>query len=105
VWCGRSGPAVQPLCEPLHQDFASIGVPARVFRRIVIELTGPLCGCLEDSLCWWLTAETVRLHCETCKTELTVPRRNLIVTFQVEEAYPSNRILRSDPIFDTTGKS
>lgn len=70
-----------------------------MFKRIAIELTGPLCACLEMRLSWGITRPASKpgeptakaglfLRCNGCGTTLTVPHKHFVATFRLDEPYP-----------------
>lgn len=66
-----------------------------MFRRIVIEVTAPICSCEEQDLLWNVPHDAMGpylvLTCKTCGTALTVPRSKFMAIFKFDTPYPGKK--------------
>lgn len=64
-----------------------------MFRRITIEMEGPICDCAEQKLSWTPMGPGLglRITCETCKTVLDVPHSKFVAGFKLDRAYPGRK--------------
>ncbi|MBI4160440.1 MAG: hypothetical protein HY506_00855 [Candidatus Yanofskybacteria bacterium] len=62
-----------------------------MFKRIVIQLKGPICRCKRENLAWKTLEETLIIFCRTCKTEVKVGYEQFIAAFQFDQPYPEDR--------------
>lgn len=66
-----------------------------MFKRIRIELTGPICNCPEQKLAWAVPHDhngksILKVFCETCGTTLLIPNEKFVACFALDQAYPGN---------------
>lgn len=63
-----------------------------MFRKIIIELTAPICGCKVQNLQWTILRDAaptrLGISCKTCKTELIVGHDMLGAVFALDKPYP-----------------
>ncbi len=63
-----------------------------MFKRIVIELTGPICTCKVGKLSWCprKTDEGYgfKIWCDTCDTTILVPFEKFIAGWRLDAPYP-----------------
>lgn len=66
-----------------------------MFRRILIELTSPICSCEEQDLLWNVPHDAAGpylvLTCKTCGTVLTVPKVKFMAMFKLDIPYPGKK--------------
>lgn len=65
-----------------------------MFVDITINLDSPLCNCDEQKLKWNTSADDkarLILWCETCKTELRIPREKFVAHFKLAKPYPGKK--------------
>lgn len=67
-----------------------------MFKRIVIELVGPICMCPIQDLSWsiWIAngdQPCLKIMCETCGVELLVPRKVFVGRFVLDNPYPGTK--------------
>lgn len=71
-----------------------------MFKRIVIELTGPICNCEFQHLAWWPTSIEGKwglvLECSMCGTKLTVSNAKFVAGWALDTPYPAGVKPRSD---------
>lgn len=69
-----------------------------MMKRMVIELTGPICKCPEQNLCLTLTAGspdfTVTVGCNDCGAKLSLPFMKLKLNFDLDTPYPGKPKLK-----------
>lgn len=73
----------------------------RMFKRIEIQLTGPIYTCKREHLGWTISTNggaELTVLCETCKTRLIVPHEKFIAVFNVEEPYPEPGDAKTGPV-------
>lgn len=63
-----------------------------MFKKITIHLRYPLCSCDKEDLAWAITMDAqgkagLRLICNTCKTQVTVPPDQFKATFDFAHPY------------------
>lgn len=63
-----------------------------MFRRVNIELTEPICLCLEQKLAWSIQ-ETGKgpglcIWCEGCEAKIEVPTKHFRASFSLDKPYP-----------------
>jgi hypothetical protein len=78
-----------------------------MFKRIVIELAGPICDCDVANISWQptiLDAEKrplLTLTCETCGTKLVVASKKFVASFKFDKGYPGKKAVgdatKTDP--------
>jgi hypothetical protein len=63
-----------------------------MFKKIVIELSGPICTCDKGDLEWIVIPETkgpaLTIRCKTCNVKLIIPYEKFIADFKVDTSYP-----------------
>ena len=65
-----------------------------MFKRITIELKGPICNCKKYNLGWQILGHndssdrTLIIHCLSCKVQLIVPPASFVGSFILDQAYP-----------------
>lgn len=67
-----------------------------MFKRIIIELSGPICNCLERDLAWSIRDDIVgrEIHrgldisCKTCGTKLSVSNDKFVAGWKLDIPYP-----------------
>lgn len=74
-----------------------------MFRKIIIQLDGPICSCDEEKLQWtvgralreengvMLEGAYLQVTCKTCKTKLHVPNEKFVASFELKKGYPRKR--------------
>ena len=67
-----------------------------MFKRIRIQLRGPICNCTEEDLRWDICRDSesyakLVLSCALCKTKLIVPQKKFVACFDLEHPYPSKK--------------
>lgn len=72
-----------------------------MFKRISIELDGPICNCDEQQIAWCpvevrdekgiVTAHELHLTCKECKTKLIVPNGKFKASFSFDKPYPGKK--------------
>jgi hypothetical protein len=68
-----------------------------MFQRIVIELSGPICACDEQSLAWGIhqrgsgNGSGILITCKLCDTELVVPHSKFLAGFSLDTPYPDGK--------------
>lgn len=71
-----------------------------MFVDITINLDSPLCNCDEQKLKWNTSMEEksrLILWCETCKTELRIPREKFVAHFKLGKPYPGKKKAEEPP--------
>lgn len=63
------------------------------FKRITIELNGPICACDEQDLIWCPTLDSggkhaLSIECKTCKTKMIVGNSHFKAAFELDKPYP-----------------
>jgi hypothetical protein len=61
-----------------------------MFKKIVIEMTGPICGCRESDLSWSPQGplKGLVIKCRTCETVLEVAHAKFLGSFKFDTPYP-----------------
>ncbi|MEY4722757.1 MAG: hypothetical protein RLZZ324_270 [Candidatus Parcubacteria bacterium] len=64
-----------------------------MFKRVIIELTGPICNCPSENLSWGFGCDRdgkleMTLECLTCHGKLVVPEEKLGALFRLDVRYP-----------------
>ena len=72
-----------------------------IFKRITIDLSGPICPCQKYNLTWNLVANSegkIQLHvaCDTCGIALIIPEDKFDVGFRMEQPYPDQETKKSE---------
>lgn len=68
----------------------------RLFKRIIIELSGPICTCPERDLAWSIRDDIkagkvyrgLNITCKTCGTELQVSNDKFVAGWKLDTPYP-----------------
>lgn len=63
-----------------------------MFKRIVVELRGPICSCLEANFSWQVPEATLILKCKTCGVQLIVPNSEFKAAFKLDKEYPGKPV-------------
>lgn len=68
----------------------------RMFKKIIIELNGPICTCEEENLAWGTGIDkdshpTLEIFCRKCGTKLLVPNKKFVARFKLDNAYPGKK--------------
>lgn len=63
------------------------------FKRVQIQLAGPICGCEHQNLAWFICGTlpdrpSLGLRCETCQVVVTIPTTEFKAGFVLDRAYP-----------------
>lgn len=64
-----------------------------MFKRLTIELAGPVCSCKVEDLGWGIGHDmkgraNLLIVCNRCDTKLTVGHEAFIARFTLDKAYP-----------------
>jgi len=65
-----------------------------MFKKIVIQLDGPICTCENENLAWTVylnkneTNCFLLIFCLTCQTKLEVPNKKFVACFELKKQYP-----------------
>lgn len=64
-----------------------------MFKKITIELAGPICSCKTQDLSWGVSLgasaqPTMYIQCRLCETKLTVGWKAFVASFTLDNAYP-----------------
>jgi hypothetical protein len=75
-----------------------------MFKRIMIELTEPICNCDERDISWGIHYDHcmragLSFSCKTCDTKLLVPHDRFVAGFKLDRDYPGKK---SEPQKKTT---
>ena len=67
-----------------------------MFKRIEIQLTGPICDCDEMDLAWGTRRDgsgrsCLAISCNSCGTELLVSNSKFVACFSLEKPYPGRK--------------
>lgn len=68
-----------------------------MFKRITIELAGPICTCDEQDLAWQPAGTdkngkpVLELTCNTCGTKLVVSNKKFVASFKFDKPYPGKK--------------
>lgn len=76
-----------------------------MFKRISIELRGPLCNCPKQNLAWNTPAgadgkPTLRIWCKGCNVTLDIPNEQFQARFELERPYGPVETEASEKPFD-----
>lgn len=68
-----------------------------MFKRIDINLTGPICNCVEQNLSWnpYVDLENkfgLKIWCKTCNTVLTIPNSKFTASMKLDTPYPGKPV-------------
>ncbi len=83
-----------------------------MFKRLTIELTGPICTCAEQKLTWGIvlhkkadgaSAHGLRVRCGTCLTVLEVPPAKFLACFSLDQKYPGTAAPKPAPLIEIPG--
>jgi hypothetical protein len=66
-----------------------------MFKRLSINLTGPICTCKKQGLTWGITINPngghgLEIACVECKTRLNVPNSKFVAAFNLDVPYPAD---------------
>lgn len=69
----------------------------KMFTRIKIMLTGPICSCAEEGLSWGIQADErgqygMYIQCTECKVRLSIPHKQFKAQFVLEQPYPGKPV-------------
>jgi len=72
-----------------------------MFNRIVIELSGPICGCDEQDLSWNVPLDedgktSLEITCRTCKSSLKVGSKYFKAAFKLDTPYVKVKTEKKD---------
>lgn len=73
-----------------------------MFKRIVIELAGPICDCDEANISWQPAIldqdkrPLLTLTCETCGTKLVIAAKKFVASFKFDKGYPGKKTAVGD---------
>ena len=64
-----------------------------MFKKIEIQLRGPICSCPEQNLSWgiWLDKDNcsgLRVRCKNCNVEVNIPNSQFTASFRLDVPYP-----------------
>ena len=63
-----------------------------MFKGIDIKLSGPICDCETQNISWYIIeGPGLGLKCETCNTELRIPRTKFRAGFILNTPYPGKK--------------
>lgn len=62
------------------------------FKKLTIELAGPICNCEHNNLRWAVMTGKLTIHCLTCKTQLWVQDEELLAHIELLQPYPSGNL-------------
>lgn len=73
----------------------------KVFKRIDIRLTGPICSCDTENLSWQTAIDQNRysvlvISCGTCGTFLNIGNKAFGACFKLDKQYPNPRESKED---------
>ncbi len=63
-----------------------------MFKKMTLQLTEPICLCLEQSLQWTVqgtgAGPALCVWCDSCGTKMMVPNHEFRATFHLDNPYP-----------------
>lgn len=59
-----------------------------MYKNITINLSGPICSCIECNLKWDIGSNYAKFSCLTCNIQLIVPFDKLAYHFKLDKPYP-----------------
>jgi hypothetical protein len=66
-----------------------------MFKKITIELAGPICSCKTQDLSWGVNLDAkgrsaMFIACNRCATKLSVGHEVFVASFALDKAYPDS---------------
>lgn len=66
-----------------------------MFKKVEIQLTGPICDCEKGHLEWYITdSKGLVVSCKTCGVSLGVPSKRFVASFKLEEPYNGDKEIK-----------
>lgn len=77
-------------------------------KSLIIQLSGPVCGCEIPELMWWLEADSggnadLFVRCKICKAQIYLPYREISARISMDEL-PFGPLGAHEPVFEPTEK-
>ena len=64
-----------------------------MFKRIIIELKGPICNCPEENLVWGINSiDNLFIVCGTCDARFDVGVGQFVASFRLDIPYPVKKL-------------
>lgn len=59
-----------------------------MFKKISINLSGPICRCYEENLIWVIGHDEMHVRCNICNIKIVIPFKAADYIFTLDAPYP-----------------